>query len=317
MPRAPFIEIKEVSKTFGKNVVLNNLNLKIPYGEIFGILGKSGSGKSTLLKILIGFIPPDKGNIFFQSRDINYDIFEVRKEFGFAAQEGSFYPELTVEENLKYFGKMYNKNSDYIKKRIPKLLELVELSKKESAIAGKLSAGMQKRLDIACSLIHDPKIVILDEPTQDLDPALRREILDLLRKINKEEETTIILTTHLLGEAEVTCNKVAILHNNTIVKQGTIEELEDIFSGTKEIHLTTSPGDYRMIVDYIRKNKNVEGVKRVGNKLIVYSQDAENVMKEILTIIDKENEELIEIGLQKPSLDETFEYLTKWNYFTL
>jgi len=170
---------------------------------------------------------------------------------------------------------------------------------------------MQKRLDIACSLIHDPKIVILDEPTQDLDPALRREILDLLRKINKEEETTIILTTHLLGEAEVTCNKVAILHNNTIVKQGTIEELEDIFSGTKEIHLTTSPGDYRMIVDYIRKNKNVEGVKRVGNKLIVYSQDAENVMKEILTIIDKENEELIEIGLQKPSLDETFEYLTK------
>jgi len=116
MPRAPFIEIKEVSKTFGKNVVLNNLNLKIPYGEIFGILGKSGSGKSTLLKILIGFIPPDKGNIFFQSRDINYDIFEVRKEFGFAAQEGSFYPNLTVEENLKYFGKMYNKNLIILKR---------------------------------------------------------------------------------------------------------------------------------------------------------------------------------------------------------
>ncbi len=311
MPRAPFIEIKGVSKTFGKNVVLNNLNLQIPYGEIFGILGKSGSGKTTLLNIITGFIHPDKGNIFFQSHDINYDIFEVRRQFGFAAQEGSFYPNLTVEENLKYFGKMYNRDLKYIKNRIPKLLQLVELEKKENIAAGNLSAGMQKRLDIACSLIHDPKIVILDEPTQDLDPALRREILDLLKKINKEEETTIILTTHLLGEAEVICDKVAVLHNSTIIKQGTVEELEDMFSGTREIHIVTSPGNYGEIVDYIKQNKNVEGIRKIGNKLIVYSHDAENVMKTILTIIDKEDEELIEIGLQKPSLDEAFEYLTK------
>ena len=311
MPRAPFIEIKGVSKTFGKNIVLNNLNLSIPYGEIFGILGKSGSGKTTLLNILIGFIHPDKGNITFQSRDINYDLFEVRKQFGFAAQEGSFYPTLTVEETLTYFGKMYNKNSDYIKKRISKLLSLVELGKKENVVAGNLSAGMQKRLDIACSLIHDPKIVVLDEPTQDLDPALRREILDLLKKINKEEETTIILTTHLLGEVEVICDRVAILHENTIIKQGTVDELEDIFSGTKEIHIVTSPGNYKSIVEYIRGDKDIEGIRKVGNKLIVYAQDAEKVMKALLTVIDKEDEELIEIGLHKPPLDEVFEYLTK------
>ena len=222
----PYIEFENITKKFNNNLVLDNLSLTIPYGEITGIIGPSGSGKTTMLSLLVGFIKPTKGRILFQSRTILKDYSNVTSLFGFATQEFSFYPELTIEENLFYFGNLYKIKKEEVKARADELLKLLEIDYARKTLARRISAGMGRRLDIACSLIHNPKVLILDEPTQDLDPILRKELVATVRKINKDRETTIIITSHLLGEIDDLCDIIGILYKGNIVKIGTPDQLK-------------------------------------------------------------------------------------------
>ena len=306
MVEPPFIQLENVTKIFGKNLVLNNVNLNISYKEIFGIIGKSGSGKTTLLSVLIGFLKPERGRVLFQSRNIKNDEKDIRQQFGFTAQAGSFYPKLTVKENLEYFGTMYNLSISEIQDKIPELLKLVDMEGKEEVVSSKLSSGMQKRLDIACGIIHDPKVLILDEPTEDLDPVLRRDLLNLLKKINKEKEVTIIITSHLLTEMENFCTKLAIIHNRTILAQGSVNELKDKYSTNMEIILETASAKYGNLINLIKRRKDVEKVTTRYNKLVIYTKNPESVLKEILAI---KKDKLIDLDINKPSLNEVFENL--------
>ncbi|MBS3143889.1 ABC transporter ATP-binding protein [Candidatus Woesearchaeota archaeon] len=307
----PFIAFLDITKIFGKNVILDNLELEIPYGEIFGIIGKSGSGKTTLLSILVGFLNPERGKVFFQGLELRDNYNKVMEQFGFTAQEGSFYPKLTVKENLEYFGTMYNLSSASIKNRIPELLRLVNLQDDKDKLASELSSGMQKRLDIACAIIHNPKVLILDEPTEDLDPGLRREILRLLKKINKEKKVTIVITSHLLEEIEQICTRLAILHNKKILISGTVNELKDSYSKNQKIIIETYSGKYPGLVKILRENKDVERFVESGNRLFVYSPKAESVLRILLKELEDRNEKILDVDLKKPSLTEVFQSLTK------
>ncbi len=228
------VQVKGVNKKFGDNIVLRNVNLDVIKGELFCIVGTNGSGKTTLLKMLIGFLDPDEGEVFYHSKNIKKNVKEVRKDFGFATQENAFYPKLTVEENMRYFGNLYGLKKEILKENIEKLLKLVELHGAKKVLAENLSIGMERRLDIACSLIHNPKILILDEPTEDLDVTLRKAILNLIKAINKSG-TTIIMTSHLLNEIQDSFDRIAILDNNSIIKVGT---LKDFRKSTKKKSLT-------------------------------------------------------------------------------
>lgn len=308
----PFIQFENITKSFGKKVIIDNLNLSIPYKDIFGVIGKSGSGKTTLLSLLVGFLKPDKGQIMFQSRDIHRDLQSVQQQFGFAAQEGSFYPKLTVEENLQYFGRMYNINPKILKEKIPELLRLVELEDARDLLAWKLSSGMQKRLDIACALIHDPKVLILDEPTEDLDPALRNEILDLLNKINKDKDITIIITSHLLDEVEYICREVAILDKKKIVDSGNINELKNKYAKYSEVSLETEDRDYTHLIKKLKRRRDVKKYSIRGNKIYIYTTEkGEKALKSIITLARKGKDKIISISMGKPTLTELFEELTK------
>src|SRR3989344_6087800 len=190
-------ELKEGTKKFGNATILDRVTLTIKEGDIFGIVGINGSGKTTLLKLLIGYYTPDKGTITYNNKPFKKTT--IKKDIGFTAQESSFYPQLTVEENLLYFGSLYGLSTPEARAHTERVLALFELLPSRRHLSRTLSGGMQRRLEMACSLIHDPKILILDEPTEDLDPALRRNILSLIKKINSLG-TTIILTSHLLGD---------------------------------------------------------------------------------------------------------------------
>src|SRR3989344_303991 len=312
MAQKPFIQFLDITKIFGKNVVLDNLELDIDYNEVFGIIGKSGSGKTTLLSILVGFLKPEKGKVFFQGQDITNTNMpdSIRQQFGFTAQEGSFYPKLTVRENLEYFGTMYNLSSNELKTKIPQILKLVNLEKDEKKLASHLSSGMQKRLDIACGILHDPKVLILDEPTENLDPLLRKDILKLIKKINKEKNVTIIMTSHLLEEIEQVCTQLAILHAKQIIIQGTINELKDYYSKNQEIVLETYSGKYDLLIKILKEKKNVSKVIERGGKLLVYSPEAESVLRVILKDLEDKNDKVLDVDLNKPSLSEVFESLT-------
>jgi ABC-2 type transport system ATP-binding protein len=188
-----------------------------------------------------------------------------------------------------------------------RILKLLELDHVRNKIAEHLSGGMQRRLDMACSLIHVPRLVILDEPTEDLDPLLRKEILHLIKKI-KEIGTTVVITSHRLEDIEEICDKVAIIHNKKIIKNCTIDELKSEYSKGEEIHIQTSPGDYSKII------KNISSYDQYyvdGHKLVIKTQNAEGILHEILHIIQRANEKLIYVDVQRPTLEEVFRSLTK------
>ena len=220
------IQFKDVTKRFGKNTVLNSINLTIPEGKITGIIGASGEGKSTILKMMTSFYKPTKGKIYYLRRDILKDMGNITQFFGLAIEDGSFYEKLSVKENLYHFGRLYEVKRKLLKTRTEEIMSLLGLTKAENTLAKDLSIGMKKRLDIGCSLIHNPSILILDEPTADLDPLLREQMIDLLKRINSHK-TTIILTTQLLEEADKICDKVAILYNEKIIEEDTPRKIRE------------------------------------------------------------------------------------------
>lgn len=305
------IEIKDLVKRFGNHVVLDNVNLSIPQQKIFGIIGESGSGKTTLLKTIIGFWRTDAGKIIFEGRDLEKNTKFIRQIVGFATQDSGVYPKLTVKENLEYFGSLSNVPSSTLKNNIEKVIKFVELDNAKNELAENLSGGMQRRLDIACALVHNPRILILDEPTEDLDPLLRREIMNLIRRINADS-TTVVITSHLLDETEALCDEIAILHNGKVLKHGTPNELRDSFSKEEEIIVELHSKKYSGLLAKLKTHKkNISSMKVENGKLIVRARSAEPVLIEILRVIDKAKEKLIEIDVRKASLGEVFENLVK------
>ena len=303
------IEVRGVKKRFGDNLVLDNLDLDIKEGDIFGLVGINGSGKTTLLKVLMGFYKPDEGKILYKGADLRKSMSAIRKDFGFTTQENSFYPKLTVFENLNYFGSLYGLARSDIKNNVSEIMTLLELNEFSDFLAENLSGGMQRRLDMACSLIHNPKILILDEPTEDLDPILRREIVRLIKKINGLG-TTVIITSHLLDDIEILCDSIAVLHNGKIVIKGSIEELRRLYGKVDEVHIEIASGNYEGILKALHIQKfNVD-----EGKLVVYSENAERILHEILHIIENEDEKLVYVDVKKPSLLDVFNRLTnkKW-----
>ncbi len=315
----PIFKVKGVSKVFDRRIVLDNIDLEINAGEIFGVIGASGSGKSTLLSILIGFLKPETGEVSFRTEHLlehkDSHIFrsvfkyndELKKVVGMAAQTPSFYTTMTVKENLHYFGTLYDLSLDTLKSNITTLINLMDLQGSENRQARFLSGGMQRRLDMACALIHDPRILILDEPTADLDPLLRNHIWRLVRKINKRG-TTIVLASHHLSELELLCSRIAILKEGKILAVGTPNELKERFSQHEEIHLETFPGNY----DALSNIKDSEALKYIakiedkGTKLVIYTSKPEIVLNAMMKRLEELKETIVDLKVTRPTLDEIF-----------
>lgn len=218
--KIPLLKIENISKSFGKKHVLENISFEILEGEIISIFGLSGCGKSTLLSILCGYQKQDSGKITCVSGTCKKLMFAglreseaVRSLFGFASQEPSFYPNLSVYDNLKYFGTLLSVPKKELNDRIYDILHILNLSGVENSVSSSLSEGMKKRLDIACSIIHNPRILILDEPTANLDFQLRDELLDYIQEINKLG-MTIIFVSHYIEEVIQISDRVAIISNS-------------------------------------------------------------------------------------------------------
>lgn len=320
----PVIKAKGVSKVFDRKIILDNVDMEINAGEIFGIIGASGSGKTTLLNIIIGFLKPEAGDVEFRNehllehKDSNSfrSVFkyndDLKKIIGMASQVPSFYTNLTVKENLEYFGTLYGLNKDTLKSNTTTLINLMDLQGSENSLAKNLSGGMQRRLDMACALIHDPKILILDEPTADLDPLLRNHIWRLVRKINKRG-TTILLSSHHLSELETLCSRIAILKEGKVLAVGTPNEIKDRFSKHEEIHLETFPGNYHQISDFKDKDviREIAKIEDKGTKLVIYTSKPEIVLGELIRKLDQHKETIVDLKVTKPTLDEIFIMITE------
>ena len=314
------VRVRNLSKGFGKKIVLKDIDMEIYSGEILGLIGMSGHGKTTFLNTLIGFLRPDTGDVEFklehlldyenasdQFRSVYYTHDEAKRIFGFAAQVPSFYLDLSVEENLDYFGALYGLSKDIRRTNTKILLNLIGIYNSRKVIARNLSGGMKKRLDIACALIHDPKILILDEPTADLDPVLRKQMWNIIKKIN-QKGTTILMASHFLDEVEDFCDRIAVIRRGEMIHVGTPDELKENISKSEEIILQTYPGNYPYLLRHVGGKKlGIEKIVNEGEKLRIYTTRAESVLHRVLSVISHSKETLVEVNVKKPSLDEVFE----------
>ena len=245
--------IRNLYKSYGKLKVLKGLDLEVGNGEIFGLLGPNGAGKSTLIRIISGLTKPTSGNVIIGEMDALKKRSQTSRRIGVAPQKDSFYDSLSVTENIYYFGSLYGIKKSKLKERTDRLLEMFSLKEKKNVAAGKLSGGMKKKLNIICSLIHEPEILILDEPTAGLDPISKRSLWEAIKRINKSG-TTVMISSHLMDDIENLCTRVAIIVSGKVVVQGTLSDLKR-FIGTSILRVTVRPSEAARVRDTLMFHK--------------------------------------------------------------
>ena len=297
------IKLKGVSKSFRKNQVIQDINLSINEGL-------SGGGKTTLLNIIAGFVHPTDGEVVYVSKvtnsekNLHKNLSKIKRHIGYTPQHNSFYPKLSVQENLFHFGKLYNLKHETLVGNIRNLLNFTHLIDHRNVLAEHLSGGMQKRLDISCSLVHKPKILILDEPTSDLDPILQQEILQLMKGVNQQGVTVIFASHHLEGVESVS-SKIAMIHKGKLHAYGSLDEFKKPY--TKDhltINVQTGYAKDRMLsqLQQLPVNKIVD----LDNKLEIYPDNVEETVKYLISVSKEENLDLHDLDLRKPTLGEVF-----------
>lgn len=310
-PESALVMLDSVSKRFGKRHILDSVSLNIVPGELLGIIGLSGAGKTTLLNVIVGFFRPDAGRVSLKLPDgsitsVDKDSGLVKSMFGFAAQTPSYYSKLTVKENLEHFGALYGISEAMLVEKINEILNFVGLQNSRDTAAQNLSGGMQKRLDIACALLHEPKLLILDEPTADLDPLLRKQMWQLIESINRRG-TTVIVASHFVDEIEQHCHRIAVLSDSRIQKSGTAEELVGAYAYNYEVEIKTVKKDYSKIAKSLKKLKCVNDFVEKNDKVIVYTSNPGKMLSWFAKYCSEKKEKLDKLSLSRPPLSEVFE----------
>ena len=315
------VQVENLTKELGGRLVLNGISFDVHQGEIFGVIGMSGSGKTTLLNHLIGFLDPDEGEVRYHSNrpmkgtkteleQMRKNMRDVRRMFGFSPQTPSFYPRLTIKENLTHFGVLHKVDRKSIEATSAHLLELTQLEAHKNKLAEHLSGGMQRRLSIMCGLIHKPEVLILDEPTSDLDPLLRDETWKLIKEINKLG-TTIIIASHFLEELERVCDRVAIISNGTLLKHGTLDEIKKSFAKDAiEIEIDTKPEYVKVIMQHFNK-RNVDAIRREEDKVRILTKHPQEVLFELARMLRSGRLHAYSLEVHRPTLREVFEKIMR------
>ncbi|MGM5487870.1 MAG: ABC transporter ATP-binding protein [Nanobdellota archaeon] len=305
-PHLPVLSLHSISKSFRKNQVLSDLSFHLNEGELLGIIGLSGSGKSTLLNLLVGLHHPDEGTLHIKHPGPAYRSSPSRELIGYAPQDPSFYRRLTVWENLDHFASLFRVKD---KSRVPGLIRMFGLDNAAKTLAGNLSGGMQRRLGIACALVHDPSLLILDEPTADLDPFLRKEIWDMVAHIKRKK--TVLLTTHFLSEVDGLCDRIGILHKGTLCALGSPDFLSKKYSRNMEIILELRSSNYKPIIDSLQKKEDIAQVVHRDHKIIIYTPQGEKTLRALMQLLEQQGESVHDIELNRPGLTEVFEALVR------
>ena len=222
------LKIINLTKKFGQQTALNNINIEINKNEIIGLLGPNGAGKSTLMKSIVGALKLDEGQIVFNGKDIREDEIEAKKKIGFLPENNPLYNEMYVKEYLSFVADIHHVS----KERIDEVIELVGITPEKSKKISQLSKGYKQRVGLAQAILHSPDLLILDEPTNGLDPNQIIEIRNIIKEIGKEK--TVILSTHIMQEVEALCSRVILIHKGNIIQDSNIEEFKGKYSSLEK-----------------------------------------------------------------------------------
>lgn len=294
------IEVKNFTKKYGDFIAVNDISFEVEEGTIFAFLGPNGAGKSTTINTLCTIFEKTSGTLTIDGKDVTNQKSEVRAAIGVVFQDSTLDAKMTIEENLKLHCVFYNIPKKEVEERIQFVLQLVDLTAERKKLISSLSGGMKRRVEIARGLIHYPKVLFLDEPTTGLDPQTRSHIWEYIRKLQKERNITIFLTTHYMEEAEI-CNKIAIIDGGIIVAHDTPYALKKQYTKDKAFITTKNETELEQLLQQYQ----LEYVKKEG----FYKVDAENIQP-LLQVLSQQKDVITDIEIKKGTFNDVFLEIT-------
>jgi len=301
------LEIQNLTKKFGDFIAVDNMSLSVAEGEIFGFLGANGAGKSTTINMIAGLLRSNDGTIEILGKNSRF----AKMNLGMVPQDLAIYEDMTAFENVKFFAGLYGLRGNLLKERVEEALEFVGLEDKHKSYPKSFSGGMKRRLNIACSIAHRPKLIIMDEPTVGIDPQSRNYILNSVRKLN-EMGCTIIYTSHYMEEVEEICTRVAIIDHGKIIAEGTKDQLKSIITNTKDIWIEVRSAE-QLNLESVKEIHGVEAVQLEDNVLKINSDTGVNNLNKIIEHLINHQIEIRSCEEKAPNLETVFLTLTGRN----
>jgi len=309
-PAEAAISADQLVRRFGAFTAVNGISFRVEKGEIFGFLGPNGSGKTTVIKMLTGLLPLSSGSAWVEGLDVRQDSEGVRERIGYMSQNFSLYFDLTVAENLQFYGRIYGLQPARLKQRIDDIVQLNGLAPYMNRLAAQLSGGWKQRLALGCALLHEPKLLFLDEPTAGIDPVARRQLWDLLFELSGHG-ITFFVTTHYMDEAE-RCSHVAYIYYGKLIADGTPEALKQLPDvqpeGTQRIEVMTP--EVTRALRFARKIPGIRSATIFGESIHALVEDHFDV-DDLRARLHKESIRVGEIRPLTPSLEDVFVELTE------
>ena len=305
------IQIENLTKSYGPQIAVNNINLSVKTGEILGFLGPNGAGKSTTMKMITGYTGIQYGTIKIGGKSVGESNEAIKKHIGYLPENNPLYLDMPIIDYLQFCGELQGLNKDNLSKRIKEMISLCGLNREKHKKIGELSKGYRQRVGLAQAMIHDPEILILDEPTTGLDPNQIIEIRKLIRDLGKEK--TVILSTHILPEVEATCDRILIINKGKIVADGTAETLRKQAQGNEVLKVRIEDGDSNQIfaaLEELNFTTKVDFVGREKNFFEVHSQTEKSSKRDIFNLCVKNKWVITEMNPLETKLEDIFRDLT-------
>ncbi|MDD2396505.1 MAG: ABC transporter ATP-binding protein [Tissierellia bacterium] len=300
------IEIENLTKRFDNFIAVNNVNFKVKKGDVFGFLGPNGSGKTTVIRMLMGLISPTSGTGKVLGYDISKESEKIRSKIGYMSQKFSLYDDLTVDENLDFYAGVYCVPKDKINKKKKEILEMADLVGKEDMITSNLSGGWKQRLALGCSIIHEPDILLLDEPTGGVDPIARRQFWDVIYDLSKKG-VTILVTTHYMDEAEH-CNSIGFLYYGNILSLDTPNCMKEKIIDGDIVEIKSS--NTLKSIELLKLKNTVRDASVYGAGIHVMTEPNTD-LNELKECLIQNHIQVISIKKVKPSLEDVFVFLVE------
>ena len=300
------LELKKIAKEYGDMIAVNDIDLEVNKGEIFGILGPNGAGKSTLIGMICGLIKRTSGEIIYEEKETKTRKF--KENIGIVPQDFALYWDLTAEENIEFFCSLYGFRGADLKRRVNKVLDFVGLTDVRKKRASEFSGGMKRRLNIGCAIAHSPKLIIMDEPTVGIDPQSRNHILKSVLKL-RDEGATVIYTSHYMQEVDDICDRIAIVDKVNVIAEGTSEELKNLIGDKRVFNITVK----EKIDNFEDKLLEITGIEKVAyseNQYKISTIKNANLLTKIIETTLSLGGEIINVENSEPTLENVFLALT-------
>lgn len=303
------LEAVELIKQFKDKKVVNNVSFYLEKGETVGLLGPNGAGKSTTISMISSLVKPTSGDVRLYNESTLKSPEKLRHVLGVVPQDIALYMDLTASENLAFFGRIHRLPSHKLKQRIDEVLEMIGLADRQKDLVKTFSGGMKRRLNIGVALMHEPELIIMDEPTVGIDPQSRNYILETVKRLNREKNMTVLYTSHYMEEVEYLCDRIYIMDHGQIIASGTKDEIKSILSAEQAISIKVEilKGEF---LDQLKKHPSIKSFSVQDPIVTVILPKQVNILKDIFKIGEDTNTIITAANIQTPSLEDVFLHLT-------